>query len=374
MDGAGRFQIGKECFATLPDPRVVGRTWHRLLDILFLTLCAAISGMDDWEAIEEWGHSRLDWLRQFVPLENGIPSHDTLGRVFAALDSARFEACFVHWMSALCPPLEGEIVAIDGKTARGSRERSQAALHMVSAFVCGHGITLGQWKTDDESNEITAVPELIAALDLKGATVTLDAMGCQKAIAQALVDKGADYVFGLKGNQETLHEQVKKLFGVTEWENYADFAGWGHATQEAGHGRIEVRRCIALASPSAGGCAAWAGMRSVAMLESMRQTAQDVTVEKRYYISSLAPDSQQLAHAIRSHWEVENRLHWCLDVTFHEDACRTRRDHAPHNLNIVRKIAMNLLRLNPLKKTLPKKRLRACLNSAYLAQVLGVPA
>ena len=167
------------------------------------------------------------------------------------------------------------------------------------------------------------MPELIEALDLKRATVTLDAMGCQKAIAQALVDKRADYVFGLKGNQETLHEQVKRLFDVTQCENYQDFAGWGHATQEAGHDRIEMRRCVALACPSSDAYAAWAGMRSVAMVESMRQTAQDVTVEKRYYISSLAPDSQPLAHAIRSHWEVEDRLHWCLDVTFHEDgACQ----------------------------------------------------
>jgi predicted transposase YbfD/YdcC len=369
-----RFETWKDCFAALPDPRVVGRTWHHLLDILFLTLCAVICGMDDWEAIEEWGCARLDWLRQFVPLENGIASHDTLGRVFAALDSKPFEACFVRWMSALCPSLAGEIVAIDGKTARGSRERGRHALHMVSAFVCGRGITLGQWKTDEKSNEITAVPALIEALDLAGATVTLDAMGCQKAIAQALVDKGADYVFGLKGNQGTLHKQVKRLFDLTQWEYYADFADWGHATQGAGHGRIEARRCVALACPSGGAFAAWAGMQSVIMVEAMRQTTENVTADKRYFVSSLPPDSKRLAGAIRAHWEVENRLHWCLDVTFHEDACRTRRDYAPHNLNIVRKIAMNLLRLNPLKKTLPKKRLRACLEPAYLAQVLGVKA
>jgi predicted transposase YbfD/YdcC len=344
-----------------------------LLDILFLTLCAVIGGMDDWEAIEEWGNARLDWLRQFVPLKNDIPSHDTLRRVFAALDSTQFEACFVRWMSELCPALDGEIVAIDGKTARGSGDRSQAALHMVSAFVCGHGITLGQWKTDEKSNEITAVPELIEALDLEGATVTLDAMGCQKAIAQALVDKGADYVFGLKGNQGTLHAQVKRFFDVTQWRNWRDFDEWGHATQEAGHGRSEERRCLALPCPRGGACEAWAGMQSVVMVEAIRETANDVSVEKRYYISSLAPDSKQLAHAIRSHWEVENRLHWCLDVTFHEDACRSRCDHAPQNLNIVRKMAMNLLRMNPLKRTLPKKRLRACLDTAYLAQVLGVP-
>lgn len=366
-----RFETWKESFAFLPDPRVVGRTSHGLLDILFLTLCGVVAGMDDWEAIEEWGLARLDWLRQFVPLENGIPSHDTLARVFAALEPVEFEACFVRWMRTLCPSLEGEIVAIDGKTARGSRDREQAAIHMVSAFVCDRGITLGQWKTEEKSNEITAVPELIDVLDLKGATVTLDAMGCQKTIAQALVDKGADYVFGLKGNQGTLHAAVKRLFDVTEWEHYKEFADWGHATKEAGHGRIEGRRCLALASPSDKLFEAWAGMRSVIRVESMRQKEEKVTAEKRYFISSLPPDSERLAQAIRSHWQVENRLHWCLDVTFGEDANRTRRDHAPQNLNVVRKIAMNLLRLHPLKKTLPKKRLRACMNPAYLAQVLG---
>src|SRR6478735_668232 len=374
MEADVRFEIWKECFAALPDPRVVGRTSHRLLDILFLTLSAMMCGMDDWEAIEEWGWARLEWLRQFVPLENGIPSHDTLARVFAVLDSAQFEACFVRWMRALCPSLEGAVVAIDGKTARGAHERGRHALHMVSAFVCGQGITLGQWKTDEQSNEITAVPELIAALDLEGATVTLDAMGCQKAIAQALVDKGADYVFGLKGNQGTLHAQVKTLFEVTQWEHYADFADWGHVMEDTGHGRREWRRCVALACTPGKPFDAWAGMGSVVMVETVRQTSEGVTGEQRYFVSSLAPDSKRLAAAIRSHWEVENRLHWCLDVTFQEDACRTRRDHAPQNLNIVRKIAMNLLRLNPLKKTLPKKRLRACMQPVYLAQLLGLPA
>lgn len=374
MEVEVRFEIWKESFAGLPDPRVVGRTSHRLLDILFVTLCAVICGMDDWEAMEEWGQARLGWLRQFVALENGIPSHDTLARVFAALNPAQFEACFVRWMNALCPSLEGEVVAIDGKTLRGSRDRQQAALHMVSAFVCGRGLTLGQWKTDAKSNAITAMPELIGALDLQGATVTVDAMGCQKAIAQALVDQGADYVLGLKGNQGTLHKAVKALFEVTEWQNYAEFAGWGHVEQDAGHGRVERRRCIALARPLGKPFADWAGMQSVVMVESLRQTEEKVTAEKRYFVSSLPPDSKRLAQAIRSHWEIENRLHWCLDVTFGEDACRTRCDHAPQNMNVVRKIAMNLLRVNPLKKTLPKKRLRACLNPAYLAQVLGITA
>lgn len=366
-----RLETWKECFSALPDPRVVGRTSHDLLDILFLTLCASMSGMDDWESIEEWGEARLEWLRQFVALENGIPSHDTLARVFAALDSKEFQACFVRWMSALCPSLQGETVSIDGKTARGSYERGQQALHMVSAFVCGSGLTLGQWKTQEKSNEITAIPELIEVLDLTGTTVTIDAMGCQKAIAQALQDKGAEYVFGLKGNQGTLHEQVKTLFDQMEWMHYAEFANWGHATEESGHGRVEHRRCVALGCPQRAPFDAWAGIKSVVMLESLRQTEQDLATEKRYFVSSLPPDSKRLSEAIRRHWEVENRLHWCLDVVFHEDACRTRRDRAPENLNIVRKITMNLLRLNPLKKSLPKKRLRACMNPDYLAQVLG---
>lgn len=248
----------KECFAELPDPRVVERTSHSLVDILFLTLCAVICGMDDWESIEVWGEVRLDWLRQFVPLENGIPSHDTIARVFAALDSKRFQASFLRWMSSLCPSLEGQIVAIDGKTARGSHDRSigKRAIHMVSAFVCGHGITLGQWKTDEKSNEITAIPDLIEVLELKGATVTLDAMGCQKDIAQAIVDKEANYVLGLKGNQGTLSQRVKDFFNQTEWRNYESFSNWGARSQESGHGRIDTRRCVALP------CDEWEGIEA----------------------------------------------------------------------------------------------------------------
>lgn len=364
----------KECFAELPDPRVVERTSHSLVDILFLTLCAVICGMDDWESIEVWGEVRLDWLRQFVPLENGIPSHDTIARVFAALDSKQFQASFLRWMSSLCPSLEGQIVAIDGKTARGSHDRSigKRAIHMVSAFVCGHGITLGQWKTEEKSNEITAIPELINVLELKGATVTLDAMGCQKNIAQAIVDKEAHYVLGLKGNQGTLSQRVKDFFDQTQWGNYEGFANWGVRSQESGHGRIDTRRCVALPCDNWEGIEAWAGLKSVVMIESMRQTDSDVSSEKRYYISSLEPDSKKLAHAIRSHWEVENRLHWCLDVTFGEDANRTRKDHAPENLNIMRKITMNILRLSPVKRSIVKKRLKAALNNDYLAEIMGV--
>ena len=374
MEVEVNFDEIKECFEGLRDPRVIGRTAHNLTDILFLTLCAVLCGMDDWESVEEWGKERLDWLRQFVEIKNGIPSHDTIGRVFAALDSATFQACFIKWMGTLCPSLDGQIVAIDGKTARGSHHRltGKRAIHVVSAFVCGRGLTLGQLKTEEKSNEITAIPELIAALDLKGSIVTLDAMGCQKDIAQAIVDKEADYVFGLKGNQGTLSDRVKEFFDVTEWRNYQHYSSWGHRTEEQGHGRSERRRCVALACDDWEGIEAWPGMSSVIMIESRRQSGGKFSSEKRYYISSLAADSKKLAHAIRSHWEVENRLHWCLDMTFNEDASRIRTDHAPENLNIIKKIAMNLLRLSPIKRSLPKKRLKACLNNSYLAEILGI--
>lgn len=364
----------KACFAELPDPRVVERTVHKLEDILFLTLCAVICGMDDWESIEAWGEARIEWLRQFVALENGVPSHDTIARVFAALDSKHFQAGFLRWMSSLCPSLEGQIVAIDGKTARGSHDRrlGKRAIHMVSAFVCGHGITLGQWKTEEKSNEITAIPELIAVLDLKGATVTLDAMGCQKEIARAIVGKGAHYVLGLKGNQGTLSQRVQDHFDKTQWNNYASFANWGERSKESGHGRVDTRRCVALPCDDWKGIEDWPGMKSIVMIESVRQTEKGTEAEKRYYISSMEPDAKKLAHTIRSHWEVENRLHWCLDVTYGEDANRTRKDHAPENLNIIRKITMNILRLSPVKRSTPKKRLRACLHNDYLAEVMGV--
>jgi predicted transposase YbfD/YdcC len=225
------FERLKECFEGLRDPRVIGRTAHNLTDILFLTLCAVLCGMDDWESVEDWSKERLAWLRQSVALENGIPSHDTMSRVFAALDSATFQACFIRWMRTLCPSLDGQVVAIDGKTARGSRQRlyGKQAIHVVSAFACGHGLTLGQVKADEKSNEITAIPELTGALDLTGSIITLDAMGCQKEIAKAIVGKGADYVLGLKGNQGTLSGQVQGFFKETEWLNYQNFRAGGTA-------------------------------------------------------------------------------------------------------------------------------------------------
>lgn len=367
----------KECFGTLQDTRVVGRTTHALIDILVLTICAVIAGADDWEYVEMWGTERIDFLRQFVPLENGIPSHDTIGRVFAAIDNKGFQACFARWVSTICTSLAGEVVALDGKTLRGSHQRGagKSAIHVVSAFVSGRGITLGQLSTDAKSNEITAIPELLDMLDVKGSTVTIDAMGCQSAIAEKIIEKGAHYVLGLKGNQGKLAEQVVDFFEIAEKEGYKNLAAIEDISYDKGHGRVETRRCVALSAAHLENTDAWTGLGSMVMVESTREIGDQRTCEKRFYISSMAPDSRAVANAIRSHWGIENQLHWCLDVTFNEDGCRVRTGGAAENLNVIRKIAMNLLKINTSRKlTVAKKRQLAGLNDRYLAEVLGLHA
>lgn len=365
----------KECFGELQDTRVLGRTTHALIDILVLTICAVIAGADDWEYVEMWGTERIDFLRQFVPLENGIPSHDTIGRVFAAIDNKGFQACFTRWVSTICTSLAGEVVALDGKTLRGSHQRGagKSAIHVVSAFVSGRGITLGQLSTDAKSNEITAIPELLDMLDVKGSTVTIDAMGCQTAIAEKIIEKGAHYVLGLKGNQGKLAEQVVDFFEIAEKEGYKNLAAIEDISYDKGHGRVETRRCVALSAAHLENTDAWTGLGSMAMVESTREIGDQRTCEKRFYISSMAPDSRAMANAIRSHWGIENQLHWCLDVTFNEDGCRVRTGNAAENLNVIRKIAMNLLKINTSRKlTVAKKRQLAGLNDRYLAEVLGL--
>lgn len=365
----------RECFGDLPDTRVLGRTTHALIDILVLTICAVIAGADDWEYVEMWGSERIDFLRQFVPLENGIPSHDTIGRVFAALDNKSFQACFTRWVSTICTSLAGEVVALDGKTLRGSHQRGagKSAIHVVSAFVSGRGITLGQLSTDAKSNEITAIPVLLDMLDVKGSTVTIDAMGCQTAIATKIIEKGAHYVLGLKGNQEKLAEQVIDFFEIAEQEGYKNLVAVEDICYDKGHGRVETRRCVALSAVHLENTEAWTGLGSMVMVESTREIGDQRTCEKRFYISSMAPDSRAVANVIRSHWGIENQLHWCLDVTFNEDGCRVRTGNAAENFNVVRKIAMNLLKTNTSRKlTVAKKRQLAGLNDRYLAEVLGL--
>jgi predicted transposase YbfD/YdcC len=364
----------EEAFGDLKDPR--SRTpAYDLTEMLMVALCAILCGADSWVAIQTWGDEKLDWLRRHIPLEQGIPSHDTFGRVFAALNPKQFEACFIRWMTGMCPALTGQVVAIDGKTVRGSHQRGERAIHLVSAYGSGLGAVLGQVRTADKSNEITAIPELLDALLLKGAIVTIDAMGCQSAIASRIVKAGADYVLAVKGNQPSLLAHIRTTLEAIERVPLADRGIFitEHREVEKDHGRIETRRCIASdiltrwQQP-----ALWPGMRSIVMVEATREIGDKVTTEHRYYVSSLPPDAAHIAHAVRSHWRIENSMHWVLDVAFGEDQCRVRVDNAAQNFAILRRIVMNLLRQDRQAKVgLKIRRLKACMNDRYLAQLLG---
>lgn len=365
-------------FSKLKDPRVIGRTKYPLAEILMTTICAVICGCNSWETIAVWGEQRSEWLKKYVALENGTPCEDTFARVFAVLNPEAFQSCFTEWMSSVFTTMTGKVVSLDGKTVRGSHHRrlGKKAIHIVSAFSSNYGITLAQKKVDDKSNEITAIPELLDMLDLAGAVVTMDAMGCQRNIAEHVVNAGADYVFGLKGNHAKLKEEVLEFFDIAEAEGYRNLAQTEYTTVDNDHGRLETRRCVALTTEHLSQKTAWRGLQSMLMIESTREMLGKTTVEKRYYISSLAPVAASVAQAVRLHWHVENQLHWCLDVTFNEDRSRIRKDHSPENFGLVKKIAMNLLKLETSMKgnraTMPAKRLRAMLELPYLEKVAGL--
>jgi predicted transposase YbfD/YdcC len=362
-----------EHFAVLEDPRLERQKRHKLCDILLIAVCAVLCGAESFPAIEDFGHVRYAWLKQFLELPNGIPSHDTFNRVFRLLDPVQFQACFLSWMQAVAEETQGEVVAVDGKTLRRSFDKGSAkrAIHMVSAWATENGVVLGQREVDDTSNEITAIPALLELLALKGCIVTIDALGCQRAIAQQIVEGKADYVLALKENQPTLHQVVER-FLVTGPE--ADV----HRTQceyydhhEHGHGRTESR-CywITDALQGLGAGQLWPGLRSIGMVEATRTLAGQTTVEQRFYITSLAADAQVFARAVRNHWGIENSRHWTLDVTFREDQSRLRKGHGPENFAVLRHIALNLLRQEPSQKSLPRKRLACAWDLAYLLKVL----
>jgi predicted transposase YbfD/YdcC len=364
-----------EHFADLDDPRIDRTKKHPLDNILVIALCAAICGADTWVDIELFGESKREWFGRFLNLTNGIPSHDTFGRVFAQLDAEQFQSGFISWVQAVYEVLHGQVVAFDGKTVRGSHNRGigKKAIHMVSAWATESQLVLGQTKVNEKSNEITAIPALLDLLDLSGCIVTIDAMGCQKAIARKIVEQGADYVLALKSNQGTLYADAKTLFEDAE---AIDFAGCDyHKTVGKNHGRIEIRECWATADPEY--LAAlykpeqWAGLHTVVMVRAERRSADKHQEETRYYISSLPGDAPQLSHAVRTHWHIENRLHWELDVTFREDDCRIRTGNAPQNMAVLRHMALNLLKQEQsTKRSLRGKRLKAGWDERYLAKVL----
>ena len=361
-------------FAALPDPRVRRTRRHELTAILVMTVCAVICGADDWVAIARFGRAKRTWFRQFLPLPHGIPSHDTFGRVFAALDPQAFHAAFLAWVQSVATLLPGDVIAIDGKTLRRTFDTAsqKAAIHMVSAWATAQGLCLGQVKTDAKSNEITAIPALLDVLALTGRIVSIDAIGCQPAIARRIRDRGGDYVLSLKANQGRLHEDIQALFADAAARGFRDLPHTQVETVDADHGRLEVRRAWAtddLAWLSQR--RRWPGLRSVVRLDAERTVGTQTSRETRYFISSLPAEATQLARVIRGHWTIENGLHWVLDVAMHQDHTRIRTGHAPENLATLHHIALNLLKQERTEKLgIKNKRLAAGWDHDYLLRVI----
>lgn len=363
-------------FADLPDPRLDRKKRHKLMDIFAITLAAVLTGAKTWVEIAQFGEVRLDWLRQRMrlTLENGVPSHDTFGRVFRRVDPVEFQRRFLAWMKAVCR--HAKLVAIDGKTLCQSVDPAdgKAAIHLVSAWAVENRLVLGQCKTDAKSNEITAIPELLNLLDVAGCLVTIDAMGCQKKIARQITSSGGDYLLGLKGNQETLSQDVERFFHCAERDRFALLRHDSLQTTEKGHGRIETREYWIVDENSFDAGGEWGGLKSVGMVRSERRLKGAVETEVRYYIGSREKmTAAEFAAAARGHWGIENSLHWSLDVIFREDDCRVRKDHAAENFAVARRIALNLLREEKTicKVGLQAKQHRCALDEAYLATVLG---
>jgi predicted transposase YbfD/YdcC len=364
----------QEYFSEISDPRVERTKLHLLMDILVIAICAVICGADTWVELEAYGRAKEQWLRQFLTLANGIPSHDTFARVIARLKPEELQQCFLRWVQAVSEVTHGEVVAIDGKTLRRSFDRAtgKSAIHMVSAWASANRLVLGQQRVDEKSNEITAIPALLRLLDLKGCIVTIDAMGCQKAIARTIVEQAADYVLTLKANQGGLYEEVQRFFG---WAQQHQFAGVPHEyyhTLGGTHGRVEERR-YRLISDLSGfkETQGWQGLQSLGMVERQRTVAGKTTVEVHYYLTSLTGSGRQFGEAVRTHWSVENGLHWVLDVVFQEDQSRLRRDHAAENFAVLRHLALSLLRQeSTCSNGIKVKRLKAAWDDQYLTRVL----
>jgi len=358
-------------FYSIEDPRLTRNRLHSLEEIFLVTICGVICGEDTWVGIEEFAIDEESWFRTLLPFEHGIPSHDTLGRVFGLLDADEVSACFVEWMNSVVSSMDGEVqvVAIDGKTLRRSFSKSRKAIHMLSAHAAGFGLVLGQQKTAEKSNEITAIPKLLEKLHLAGCIVTTDAMGCQTKIAKFIVDKGADYTLQVKGNQGTLHEDIKEL------DSFFEDAPNFHEETDGDHGRIEVRRTQSL--PVLEGLEhlnkKWTGLQSLVRVQRRQEQEETCSIETRYFISSLEPENTKLiAHSVRRHWSIENEVHWILDVAFREDENRTRIGNAAENLALIRHVALNLLKSEKTAKVgINIKRKKAGRNRKYRETVLN---
>lgn len=373
METGNRLRLA-DVFVSITDPRQAGKVEHDLVELLVVAVNAVLVGADTFVEIELWAKEKLDWLRGYLKLEAGIPSHDTFGRLFGLIDPTQFEAAFRRWMSGVLPALGTDaVVAIDGKTSRRTGKVDATPLHLVSAFAAGAGLVLGQRATAAKSNEKTAIPELLATLALEGCIITLDAMGTQANIARAIRDRGADYILAVKDNQPTLADSMREFFNQFKAQGKTPHTM--AQTIEKNHGRLETRRCYAfdqlacLDKPEQ-----WADLKSFAVIESERCLNGKTSIEQRFYLSSLPPQAQRLSGAIRSHWRVENSLHWCMDVAFADDQMRARTGHAAHNLAVLKHITLNLIRLDPTprKGGIKARRLIAATSDSYRALLLGL--
>ncbi|WP_281645199.1 ISAs1 family transposase [Parendozoicomonas sp. Alg238-R29] len=349
---------------------------HRypLPHLVFMAVCMILCGADDWKMVSKLGKRKSKWLSRFIPLPHGVPSHHTFTRVFATLDPEQFRGCFIKWVSAIADRTHGEIVAVDGKTIRRSHDKKndKAAIHMVNVWASETGMVLGQLKTAEKSNEITAIPTLLDMLEISGCIISTDAMGCQKSIAQKIREKKADYLLAVKGNHETLHDDIKLFLDPLTRQDSLPESASHHETLDKNHGRIEIRRCwVSTDIDWLEQRNNWKDLNMIGVVEGERHVGDDVSIERRYFISSLATDAETFLSAVRAHWSVENNLHWVLDIGFREDECRIRKGSGAENMAVFRQIALNLLTQEKTENLgVKNKRLTAAADDEYLELLL----
>ncbi len=374
MDGAiGEGLVFLEHFRDLPDPRQAGKVVYPLEEVLLLCLLAVLAGAEAFTDIARFGTKKLELLRRFLPFTNGTPAHDHLGDIFATLDADKFQQCFVAWVMARTGA-PAEVVAIDGKTVRRSADRKggKAAIHMVSAFAARQRLVLGQVKVAEKSNEIVAIPRLLDMMSIEGAVVTIDAMGCQREIAQKIIDKKADYILALKGNQGSLREDVELFVGEQKANGFGDTAVSRDQTVDGDHGRIETRTTSVIHDVAwLQERHRWPGLAAIVVVDSIRELGGKVERETRFYITSLLLSAAQIGLMVRDHWAIENSLHWVMDMTFRDDECRVRTDHAPANFTTIKHMAHNLLRRAPGKDSLRLRRKTAAWDDDFLASLIA---